>query len=71
MSVMTLEAIVEDGQIRLPSNVRLPSRTKVYVVIPGLDVERVVRIASPRPARPEQAADFALEVIEAEPNAGV
>jgi hypothetical protein len=71
MSVVTLEAIVEDGQIRLPSNVRLPDRTKVYVVIPGLKVERVVRIASPRLAHPEQAADFALEVVEAEPNAGV
>ena len=71
MSVVTLEAIVEDGQIRLPSNVRLPDRTKVYVVIPGLEIEQVVRIASPRLARQEQAADFALEVVEAEPNAGV
>lgn len=71
MSVVTLEAIVEDGQIRLPSNVRLPDRTKVYVVVPGLEVERVVRIASPRLARPDQAVDFVLEVVEAEPNAGV
>ncbi|MGE0543302.1 MAG: hypothetical protein AB7R89_24340 [Dehalococcoidia bacterium] len=71
MSVVTLEAIVEDGQIRLPDNVRQPDRTKVYVVVPGLEVERVVRIANPRPARPEQAADFALEVVETEPNAGV
>jgi hypothetical protein len=71
MSVVTLEAIVEDGQIRLPGNVRLPDRTKVYVVVPGLEVERVVRIASPRLARPEQAADFVLEVVEAEPDAGL
>jgi hypothetical protein len=71
MSVVTLEAIVEDGQIRLPGNVRLPDRTKVYVVIPGLEVERTAHIVSPRLARPEQAADFALEIIEAEPDAGL
>jgi hypothetical protein len=71
MSVMTLEAIVEHGLIRLPSNVRLPDQTKVYVVVPGLEVEQIVRIASPRLARPEQAADFVLEVVEAGPDAGV
>ncbi len=71
MSVMTLEAVVEHGLIRLPDNVRLPDQTKVYVVVPGLEVEQVVRIASPRLARPEQAADFVLEVIEANPDAGV
>lgn len=71
MSVVTLEAIIEDGQIRLPSNIRLPERTKVFVVIPGVEVERTGRIASPRLARPEQAADFVMEVTEAESDAGV
>jgi hypothetical protein len=71
MSVMTVEAVVEDGQIRLPGHLRIPDRTKVYVVIPGVEVDNVARIVSPRLARREQAADFVLEVIEAEPNAGL
>ena len=71
MSVVTLEAIVENGQIRLPNNVRLPDQTKVYVVVPGVEVEQVVRIASPRLARREQAADFVLEIVEANPDASV
>ena len=71
MRVVTLEAVVEDGVIRLPKDVRLPDQTKVYVVVPGMQVERAGRIASPRLARPEQAADFALEVSEAEADAGV
>jgi hypothetical protein len=71
LSVVTLEVVVEDGLIRLPSNIRLPDQTKVYVVIPGMQVQRAGRIASPRLARPEQAADFVLEVSEAEADAGV
>lgn len=71
MSVVTLEAIVENGHIRLPNNVRLPDQTKVYVVVPGVEVEQVVRIASPRLARREQAADFVLEIVEANPDASV
>jgi hypothetical protein len=68
---VTLEAVVEGGPIRLPNDVRLPDQTKVYIVIPGIQVERAGRIASPRLARPEQAADFVLEVSEAEADAGV
>jgi len=64
MGVMTLEGIVEDGQIRLKSNVRLPERTKVYVVVPDIQVERVVRVVSPRLAHPEQATDFKMGVFE-------
>jgi hypothetical protein len=71
MSVLTVEAEVGDGQIRLPEHLRLPDRTKVYVVIPGVEATNVARVVSPRSARPEQASDFALEVVEAEPDAGV
>lgn len=64
MSVTTVEAIVENGQIRLPSNVRLPEKTKVYVIIPDVRMSPVSYVGSPRLAHPEQAADFQKEVVE-------
>ncbi|HET9223574.1 MAG TPA: hypothetical protein VFO07_13770 [Roseiflexaceae bacterium] len=64
MSIITLEGIVEQGQIRLVSDVQLPDNTRVYVVIPGLHVEQVARIFTPRLAHPAQATDFVLEVVE-------
>ena len=64
MGVATFEGIVENGQIRLPAAVRLPERTKVYVVIPDVEVQPVAYIGSPRLVHPEQAADFQKEVIE-------
>ena len=71
MSIVTLEGIVEDGQIRLTTNVRLPDSTKVYVVVPGLEVEQVARVVSPRLAPREQALDFVMEVVEDNSDAGV
>jgi hypothetical protein len=71
MSVTTLEGIVEDGQIRLLGNVELPERARVYVVIPGLEVQPVGRIVSPRLARPEQVVDFMLEVIPEDSDDGL
>jgi len=62
MKVTTYEATVEDGQIRLSEPVRLPEHTKVFVVVPGVEETRPLRVASPRLARPEQAADFDKEV---------
>ncbi len=64
MSVTTIEAIVENGQIKLPSSVRLPERAKVYVLIPDVNMSPVSYIGSPRLAHPEQAADFQKEVVE-------
>jgi hypothetical protein len=64
MSVTAIEAIVENGQIRLPSSVRLPEKAKVYVLIPDVKVPSVSYIGSPRLAHPEQAADFQKEVVE-------
>ncbi len=64
MSVMTLEGIIDHGQIRLKTNMHLPDNTKVYVIIPDVQIEQVVRISSPRLAHPEQAADFAMEIVE-------
>lgn len=64
MSVTTIEAIVENGQIRLPSSVRLPEKAKVYVLIPDVKTPSVSYIGGPRLAHPEQATDFRKEVIE-------
>ena len=64
MSVTTIEAIVENGQIRLPSSIRLPEKAKVYVLIPDVSMPSASYIGSPRLAHPEQAADFQKEVVE-------
>ena len=69
MKVATFEAVVENGQIRLPDSVRLPEKARVYVVIPG--VPSAAYIGSPRLARPEQAAHFEKEVIEGDLDAGL
>ncbi len=69
MRVATYEATVENGQIRLPMDLQLPERTKVYVVVPGVDPTSGL-IASPRLVHAEQAKDFVLSVQE-EHDAGV
>ena len=63
-SVTTIEAIIENGQIRLPSSIRLPEKAKVYVIIPDVKMPSVSYIGSPHLVRPEQAADFQKEVVE-------
>lgn len=68
MKVATFEAVVENGQIRVPGSVHLPEKAKVYVVVPG--VPSAAYVGSPRLVRPEQAADFEKEVIEGDPDAG-
>lgn len=65
MKVATFEAVVENGQIRLPGSVRLPERARVYVVIPGVEEPSAAYVGSPRLVRPEQVADFEKEVVEA------
>jgi hypothetical protein len=64
MPILTLEGIVENGQIRLRDHVTLPERTKVYVVIPEVETVPQAHVYSPRLEHPEQAADFAKQVIE-------
>jgi len=70
-NVTALEGTVENGQIRLPGNVRLPEQTRVYVVIPGLEAMPVAHFASPRLAHPEQAADFVMQITEESADAGL
>jgi hypothetical protein len=69
-TVTSLEGTVENGQIKLPANVHLSERTKVYIVIPGLESTPPIRIPSPRLVHPEQASDFAM-LVEDSADAGV
>lgn len=71
MSVRTFEGIVEKGQIKFKSQVNLPEHAKVYVIVPDEDIAQTVFLHSPRLVRPEQAVDFAMEIIEASPDAGL
>ena len=64
MAILTVEGVVENGQIRLRDNVALPEHAKVYVVIPDAEPLPLARTYSPRLAHPEQAPDFAKQVIE-------
>jgi hypothetical protein len=71
MAILTFEGVVENGQIRLRDNVTLPERSKVYVVIPEEGTAPQAHVYSPRLAHPEQAADFAKQIIEVSPDAGL
>jgi hypothetical protein len=71
MSVITLEGVVEQGRIRLPSDVHLPEKMRVYVIVPDVQSERARNIASPRLVHPEQIAAFKMQVIEESTNAGI
>jgi hypothetical protein len=63
MSVLTLEGLVENGQIRLLDEATLPEKTRVYVVVPDAP-DRAPRIWSPRLADPAQATVFTMQVTE-------
>lgn len=69
MSVMTIEGVVADGQIKLKDDVRLPENTRVYVVVPDVQVAGVARIYTPHLVHREQAKDFELTVTEDSTNA--
>ena len=71
MAILTVEDIVENGQIRLRYPVMLPEHTKVYVVIPDTEKAPLARAYSPRLAHPEQAVDFTKQVIEVAADAGL
>jgi len=71
MNVVAYEAVVENGQIRLPPEARLPENAKVYVVVPGVAGRLAAHIYSPRLLHPEQTADFIKEVIQENPDAEI
>jgi hypothetical protein len=66
MKVLTYEAVVERGEVKLPETVRLPEHAKVYVVVPGVEDRPPSIMRTPHLLRPEQAADFAMEIVEGE-----
>ena len=64
MGISTFEGIVGNGAIRLRGDVRLPEKTRVYVVVPDVEAGPRAHVYSPRLAHPEQASDFAKEIVE-------
>ena len=64
MKVVTYEGVVENGCVQLPAEAHLPEKSKVYVIVPGIESSGTVHIRSPRLADPSQAPLFKLEVTE-------
>jgi hypothetical protein len=71
MSVLALEAVVDHGLIRLPPDVKLPDRTRVYVIVPANLAQKKGRIVSPRLVHPEQSRELVMEVSEECDDAGL
>lgn len=71
VSIPTFEGIVQDGKIRLRDDVTLPENARVYVVVPDLGTGPRAQVPSPRLAHPEQASDFAKQVLEGGSDDGV
>lgn len=67
----TYEGVVENGHVTLPPNADIPDKTRVYVLVPDVDTQRISYIASPRLVHPDQAKDFVKEIIEDTTDAGV
>ena len=62
-TVRAVEGIVRRGAVRLPPGAGIPDGARVYVLVPG-EAPRA-RIFSPRLRRPEQAADFEMDITDA------
>ena len=71
MKIAAFQGFVENGQVRLLDNVRLPEKATVFVVVPGAEISTSVYVRSPRLVHPEQAGDFNKEVVEEGCDAGV
>jgi hypothetical protein len=75
MSVITFEGVIENGQIQLPPDVRLPEKGRVFIVVPDQqeskpsDLPAVAdptkHLYSPRLRNRRQAADFHMEIRDA------
>ena len=64
MRITSFEGIVENGQIRLPADLHLPEKAKVYVIVPDVEIRQIAVVHSPRLAHSEQSEDFKKEVFE-------
>lgn len=64
--VMTFEGTVENGQIQLHGDVKLPEHAKVYVVVPGGATPQVARMPSVRLANPDDYIHFEKRVMSLE-----
>lgn len=64
MNIATFEGVVKQGKIQLKRGIRLPDKTKVYVVVPDFQTEQAARIFTPHLVHPEQAADFKMEILK-------
>lgn len=62
-TVRAVEGIVRRGTVRLPPGAEIPDGARVYVLVPG-EAPRA-RIFSPRLRRPEEAADFEMDITDA------
>lgn len=70
-NIFTLEGVIENGQIRFPSQVHLPEGARVFIIVPDMHIQQQARIYSPRLKNPEQSRDFELEVSAENNNGGV
>ena len=61
-NILTLEGVIENGQIRFPSQVHLPEGARVFIIVPDMQIQEQARIYSPRLKNPEQIRDFDLEM---------
>jgi len=62
MSVTTFEAIIENGQVRLPEEVVLPERQIVFVVVPGTAEPTTRNFPSLQVTNPVDAKQFEMTV---------
>jgi hypothetical protein len=62
--LVTYEGIIEDGRVKLPPDVGLPERTRVFVLVPDSEAVSIPLVASPHLANPDQAKDFEKQMIE-------
>ncbi|HVS21445.1 MAG TPA: hypothetical protein VHD88_06330 [Pyrinomonadaceae bacterium] len=60
----TYEGVVENGQVKLPPNTDIPEKTRVYVLVPDVEAQKTLYIASPRLVHPDQAKDFEKQIVE-------
>jgi hypothetical protein len=60
----TYEGIIENGRVTLPPDAEIPDKTRVYVLVPDVETQPTLYVASPRLVHPEQAKDFEKQIIE-------